>query len=329
MIKTAAYFDRLKDNKVICRLCPAECKLTEGKHGICRSRFNRGGELVTDNYGELVTLAVDPIEKKPLYHFYPGTDIVSTGPNSCNLGCRHCQNWQISQKETRTTFVAPEDLVTGARRYDSIGVAFTYTEPMVWYEYIMDVAPLLRQAGLKVVLVTNGYINPEPLERLLPLVDAMNIDVKSMDPRFYKVVCKGKLEPVLETVRRSVAAGVHVEITNLIIPHENDSDADLQRLVDFVASLSPLIPLHFSAYYPSYKMDHEATPLATMLRARELALRSLKHVFLGNVSVRDGSNTVCPECGEVLIRRSGYHTTVDAVDDGVCAHCGAQTGIRR
>jgi len=329
MIKTAAYFDRMEDNKVICRLCPANCRLTDGKRGICRSRYNRGGELVTDNYGELVTLAIDPIEKKPLYHFYPGTDIVSTGPNCCNLGCRHCQNWQISQKETHTEYTSPEDLVTAARRYNSIGVAFTYTEPIVWYEYIMDVAPLLREIGLKVVLVTNGYINPEPLEKLLAVTDAMNIDIKGMNPSFYKRVCKGKLEPVLQTARQSFAAGVHVEITNLIIPYENDSDEQIGQLVTFVASISETIPLHFSAYYPSYQMNHEATPAATMLRARDIAARSLKYVFLGNITVPGASDTLCPGCGRVLIERTGYRITVTGVEKGECTACGCRTGIRQ
>ncbi|MEW5994014.1 MAG: AmmeMemoRadiSam system radical SAM enzyme [Candidatus Zixiibacteriota bacterium] len=327
MIKPGAYAEQKTDDKVICHLCPAECTLTKGKRGICRSRYNQDGRLVTDNYGELVTLAMDPIEKKPLYHFHPGSDILSTGPNSCNLGCVHCQNWTISQKEAKTFYCPPQKLVEAAVAQRSIGVAFTYTEPLMWYEYILDTAPLLRQAGLKTVMVTNGYINPEPLEELLPLVDAMNIDLKSMRPDFYKKICKGKREPVLHTIRRVHEAGVHLEVTNLIIPGLNDSDDDLLALIEFVADLSNRLPLHFSAYRPDYKMSHPPTPVETLLHARELAERRLHFVYLGNVWLPEGSNTLCPGCGRLLIERSGYHTSVVGLRNGLCANCGFETGI--
>ncbi len=327
MIKPAAYWEKLEGGKVLCKLCPAECRLRDGKVGICRSRFNRDGELVTDNYGELVSLADDPIEKKPLYHFYPTADILSTGPNSCNFHCVNCQNWTISQKKTKTTFFSPEQLADTAIKYKSLGVAFTYTEPMVWYEYIMDTAPLLRRAGLKTVLVTNGYINPEPLEDLLQLIDAINIDLKSIRPQFYKRVCKAKLEPVLYTIKRVAKSGVHLEITNLIIPSLNDSDEDLTELIDFVASNSDMIPLHFSAYYPNYKLDLPATPVKTMLRAREIARTKLKYVYLGNVLLAGCSDTLCPNCQRLLIQRSGYHTSVVGLTDGRCGGCGFETGV--
>jgi pyruvate formate lyase activating enzyme len=327
MIKPAAYWEKLEDGKVICKLCPAECRLTDGKVGICRSRFNRDGELVTDNYGELVSLAIDPIEKKPLYHFYPAADILSTGPNSCNLGCMHCQNWTISQRKAETTFFSPEQLVETAIQYKSLGVAFTYTEPMVWYEYIMDTAPLLRRASLKTVLVSCGYINPEPLEDLLGVMDAINIDLKSMRADFYKKICKGKLEPVLRNIRRVAESSVHLEVTNLIIPTLNDSDQDLNDLVDFVASLSDMIPLHFSAYRPDYKLTIKATPIDTMLRAREIARKKLKYVYLGNVLLEGSANTLCPNCGNLLIQRSGYYTSVVGLKEGCCAACGFKTGV--
>jgi pyruvate formate lyase activating enzyme len=329
MIMPAAYYRKLEDDKVICELCPADCLLTKGKHGICRSRYNLDGELVTDNYGELVTLAVDPIEKKPLYHFYPGADIVSTGPNCCNLGCRHCQNWQIAKEKTTTFYLSPEKLAATALKYQSVGVAFTYTEPMVWFEYIMDAAPLLREAGLKVVLVSNGYINPDPLEQLLTVTDAMNIDVKSMSPKFYKRICKGKLQPVLDNVRRIGESPVHLEITNLLVPGENDSEAEIVELIDFVASISETIPLHFSAYYPSYKMDKEATSPSSLIRAKQLARESLSYVYLGNVSVAEGSDTFCPNCGSLLIQRTGYRTLIKGLDGSACTDCGYVTNIRR
>ncbi len=327
MIKPGAYSEKLEGGKVICHLCPAECKLTRGKVGICRSRFNRDGELVTDNYGELVSLAVDPIEKKPLYHFYPTADILSTGPNSCNLGCVYCQNWTISQKKTKTIFLSPEQLVDTAIQYKSLGVAFTYTEPVVWYEYIMDTAALLRKAGLKTVLVSNGYINPKPLEDLLGVMDAINIDLKSMRADFYKKICKGKLEPVLHNIKRVAQSGVHLEVTNLIIPTLNDSDKDLNDLADFVASISDMIPLHFSAYRPDYKLHIPATPMKTMLRAQEIARKRLKYVYLGNVLLEGGSNTLCPSCNNPLIRRNGFHTSVVGLREGRCVACGFETGI--
>lgn len=327
MIKPAAYFEKLEGGSVQCLLCPAECRLKEGKAGICKSRSNSGGQLVTDNYGELVSLALDPIEKKPLYHFYPGTAILSTGPNSCNLGCLHCQNWTISQKRVVTTFADPKSLIASCLQTDSIGVAFTYTEPMMWYEYIMDVAPLLKDEGLKVVLVTNGYINPEPLEDFLGVTDAMNIDLKSMNPRHYKRVCKGQLQPVLDSIRRVAESDVHLEITNLVIPDANDSKDELDQLIDFVASLSRAVPLHFSAYHPSHKMDTEPTRPEALVRAAERANEKLDYVFLGNVRLPDGSNSVCPKCGQVLVERNGYRTSVTGVQNGRCVACGRETGI--
>ncbi len=327
MIKITAYYEKRPDNRVICHLCPFNCRLKENQQGICKSRYNRGGELVTDNYGELVTLAVDPIEKKPLYHFYPGTNILSTGPNSCNFQCKNCQNWTISQKKTETFYVSPEKLLETAKNHNSLGVAFTYTEPLMWFEYIMDCAPLLREAGLKSVLVSNGFINPEPLDELLPFIDAANIDLKSMRPEFYRKICKGKLEPVLDNLRTIASSRTHLEITNLIIPGLNDSETDISDLVEFVASLSDMIPLHFSAYFPNYQMKTIATPPETLLRALEIARRRLKYVYLGNVALRDITNTRCPQCGLLLVRRSGYHTTIIGLEKGLCRQCGYDTGI--
>ncbi len=328
MLKEAAFYQSIADDKLQCLLCPAECKLAEGQVGIC-GRFPKQGKLYTDNYGEAVTLAVDPIEKKPLYHFCPTANIVSTGPNGCNLGCLHCQNWTISQSKTHTTYIDPRSLVEVAGQHGSIGVAFTYTEPIIWYEYIMDTAPLLHEAGYKVVLVTNGYINTGPLSHLLEHIDAANIDLKGMRPEFYKKVCKGKLEPVLETIRTVAASHVHLELTNLLIPGKNDSDEDITRLVEFVASISNEIPLHLSAYHPQYKLNVEATPADTMLRAFSIAQSKLKHVFLGNVALTDGSDTACASCGHKLIRRSGYRTEIVGLDGSKCSNCGAETGIVR
>ena len=328
MIVKAEYYKRINNNnKVRCVLCPANCLLTEGKVGICGSRFNRNGKLVTDNFGELVSASYDPIEKKPLYHFLPGSMIFSTGANGCSFSCDNCQNWEISQKKVPTRYVSPDDLVRLAGRSDSVGVAYTYTEPLIWFEYIKQAGRLIRKAGLKNVLVSNGYINPEPLEELLPIVDAANIDLKGMSPDFYKKVCKGRLEPVLNNIRRFYEAGVHIEITNLVITNMNDSDTDFEQLTDFVAGISPHIPLHFSAYYPTYKMTNPPTPPATLLRAYEIASKKLDYVYLGNVRLPGKANTYCPKCKAVIIRRNGYTTDMSNLDGDKCASCGNKVDI--
>jgi len=327
MIVNATHWERLDNKRLRCHLCPAECLLTEGKVGICGSRFNREGELMVDNFGELVTVNYDPIEKKPLYHFYPGRMIFSTGANGCNFHCDNCQNWEISQKKVPTRYVSPEDLAEYAGNHHSIGVAYTYTEPLMWFEYILQAGHLVHRRGLKNVLVTNGYLNPEPLAELLPLIDAANVDLKSMKPDFYKKICKGRLEPVLENIRAFHAAGIKLEITNLVITDLNDTAEDFETLADFVRELSPRIPLHFSAYYPTYRMDNPPTPPERLLEAYTVARRQLDYVYLGNTRLPDKSDTFCPACGARLIRRSGYETEMVGLDDDRCRKCGHRTGI--
>ncbi len=322
MIVKAAYQSSLNThNKVKCHLCPAECVLDEGKYGICGCRYNRNGKLVTENFGELVTIAYDPIEKKPLYHFYPGSIIFSTGANGCNFQCANCQNWQISQEKAPTRYVSPDDLVKLAGREGSIGVAYTYTEPLIWFEYILQAGRLIRESGLKNVLVSNGYINPRPLEELLPLIDAANIDLKGMKPEFYRRVCKGKLEPVLENIKSIYAAGVHLEITNLVITELNDSPKDFELLTDFIADISPEIPVHFSAYYPTFKMTNPPTSPARLLEAYEMARAKLKFVYLGNVRLQGKADTICPGCGATAVRRDGYKIDISGLKNGHCGVC--------
>ncbi len=327
MIIKAAYSEKLERNRVRCYLCPAKCLLQEGKVGLCGSRFNRNGRLMVDNFGELVSACYDPIEKKPLYHYYPGSMIFSTGANGCNFNCDNCQNWEISQSKVTTKFVSPEDLCRLAQKNNSIGVAYTYTEPLIWFEYIMDVGKKIKKAGLKNVLVTNGYLNPDPLAELLPLIDAANIDLKGMKPAFYKKICKGKLEPVLDNIKMFYEAGVKIEITNLVITDLNDTDSDFELLTDFVAGISKKIPLHFSAYYPTYKMQNPPTSRERLLRAYDIASEKLDYVYLGNIRIPDMSDTFCVGCKTRLVRRSGYDIEIMGLDNGKCTKCGHDTGI--
>ncbi|MCP4703035.1 MAG: AmmeMemoRadiSam system radical SAM enzyme [candidate division Zixibacteria bacterium] len=328
MKKEATYYEKFETgNKVKCLLCPANCLLTDGKIGICGSRFNDNGKLIVDNFGELVSACYDPIEKKPLYHFYPGSLIFSTGANGCNFNCSNCQNWEISQKKIHTKYVAPEDLLKYAGNKKSIGVAYTYTEPLIWIEYIRHAGRLIREAGLKNVLVTNGYINNKPLKELLPIIDAANIDLKSMESKVYKKICKGRLEPVLENIRTFYDSGVHIEITNLLITGVNDSDSDIERITDFVGGISKSIPMHFSAYFPTYKMNYPATSPERMLRAFEIASCKLDYVYLGNINIPGKSNSLCPECNSVLIHRSGYSTELTGLNGKHCDNCGQLTNI--
>lgn len=325
--KEALFWEKKEDGKIQCLLCPVGCLIADGKVGVCMGRKNEGGILYAINYGRLVSLAIDPIEKKPLYHFHPNTQILSTGPNGCNMSCSNCQNWTISQEESPTEFVYPENLVQVALRENSVGIAYTYTEPLIWYEYILDAARMAKERNLANVLVTNGYIYEGPLRKLLPYIDAMNIDLKSMDDDFYKKVCKGKLTPVLRTIELSHQNKIHMEITNLIIPTLNDSEEQIQKLVDFVANLSDRIPLHFSRYFPTYKMNIPATPMETLQRAFLLGKRKLKYIYIGNAYIPNTSNTHCPSCNELLIRRDGYQTSVVGIKDRKCRRCGVVADI--
>lgn len=324
--REASYWEKTGKGRVKCLLCPWECVLSEGKVGICRGKQNIDGKLYAINYGATTSLNMDPIEKKPLYNFHPGSSILSVGPNGCNLGCDFCQNYIISQRSYPTSYLAPEDAVKIALAKESVGIAYTYTEPLIWFEYVLDTSKLMREAGLVNVLVTNGTINPEPLEELLPWIDALNIDIKSMDPAFYRKVCKGKLEPVLETTRRC-AGRAHVEITNLVIPGLNDTDEMFEKLTDFIAELDPYIPLHFSRYHPDYKQTAPMTPFETLKHAADIASKKLKYVYIGNVPSDSHNQTVCPECGKTIIERTGYMVLNVSVTEGRCDFCGADTKI--
>lgn len=283
-MEEALFYRNLDEKNVECLLCPHDCHIQEGKSGICAVRVNKGGKLYTLNYGRISSLALDPIEKKPLYHFHPGHFILSAGTVGCNFSCPFCQNWSISKTiDARTEFLSPQELVAKAKEVKSFGIAYTYNEPFIWYEYVFKAAQAAKKAGLDNVLVTNGFVNQKPFEEILPLIDAMNIDLKSIRDDFYRKVCGGRLSPVLKTIA-AAKQSCHVELTNLIIPTLNDSDEDLIDLVDWIyENIGDEVPLHFSRYFPCYKMTIPATPKETLQKAEKIARKKLKHVYLGNV----------------------------------------------
>ncbi len=282
----ARYYEKLPDQVVRCLLCPHRCRITPGRSGLCMGRVNHDGRLIAESYGCLTSIALDPIEKKPLRRFYPGSYILSVGSYGCNLRCSFCQNWQISQRKADWQYIAPPELVRMAIQQiprGNIGLAFTYNEPLITFEYVLDCCQAARAAGLKTVLVTNGLINPEPMAELLPWVDAMNIDLKAFRPDFYRRICRGELADVQKIIALCVPA-CHVEITTLLIPGLNDADQEIEDLASWLASLASPVTLHLTRHHPDYQMPQPPPiSLARMKHLAELAGRHLPDVLLGNV----------------------------------------------
>jgi pyruvate formate lyase activating enzyme len=311
-----------------CKLCPFGCRIAPGKTGRCRVRQNREGKLWSLNWGQVSSAALDPIEKKPLYHFHPGATILSLGTFGCNLTCGFCQNWQISQEQPGTRAMAPRqavELAESQRSQGNIGLSYTYNEPLMWYEFVLETAQLVREKGLVNVLVTNGIIEPEPLEELLPYVDAMNVDIKSIREGFYRKLCGGDGRAARRTVEMAFGR-CHVEITNLIIPGENDSEEDLSDLFQWAGSVSRRLPVHLSRYHPDYQLDHPATPAGTLRRAYELARQWLDFVYVGNLDLPGTSDTLCPACGATVVSRIGFSARSKS-PDGRCPSCGEDLGL--
>ncbi len=282
-MKEALYWEKT-DGAVHCLLCPHDCKIVNGITGVCGVRQNINGKLYSLVYGETTSVSLDPIEKKPLYHYHPGESILSLGTKGCNFKCPFCQNWAISQDlDVPTQKVTSRWVTDKAKECKSFGIAYTYNEPFIWYEFVLETAKLAKEEGLENVLVTNGFVNPKPLEEMLPFIGAMNIDLKSIDDEFYRKYCKGSLEPVLRTIKRSAKA-CHVELTNLVIPGLNDSEENFSRLVDWIYDNAGAdVPLHFSRYFPCYKLDQPLTSKETLEKAYEIAKKKLKNVHLGNI----------------------------------------------
>ncbi len=328
----ASYYHSEGEN-IVCDLCPHRCVLPPEKFGVCKSRKNVDGKLVAYNYGRVSSLAVDPIEKKPLYHYHPGTSIFSVGGIGCNLHCNYCQNYSISQSpigKKRTTYKSPSDLAALCRQQGLSQIAFTYNEPMIWFEYMRDV---MEQApDLDLVVVSNGMINEEPMKELCKTAKAMNIDVKSFDQSFYSKLCGGDLEAVKTSCEVAYASKVHLEITYLVIPGYNDDPETVRRFVQWAREyLSPEIPVHFTRFHPDYNMtDVRLTPVDTLLKLKSIAQEEgMNYVYVGNVMTDDDSNTFCPECGKLLIRRTGYRVDVLGLEGDKCAFCRHRVNIIR
>ncbi|MBN1594872.1 AmmeMemoRadiSam system radical SAM enzyme [candidate division FCPU426 bacterium] len=314
----AHHWDRI-NGEAQCRLCPHACVIREGTTGRCGVRRLRQGMLSAEAYGYISSLAMDPIEKKPLFHVKPGTEILSVGSAGCNFRCSFCQNWTISQEHPPLSRLAPRQLIEEALEQGACGVAYTYNEPLINFEYLLDCARLARTRGLLNAVVTNGYIQPPPLAELLPLIDAWNIDIKSLRPEFYRRFCAAELAPVLETVT-TVASAAHLEITHLVVTGGNDDLQQIAELVDWIAGLSSEIPLHLTRYYPQYRWEAPATDPELLCQARDLAKRKLAWVYLGNLGQGDDA-LHCPACNRLLVERRGYHTKSVSITEGKCPQC--------
>lgn len=321
----AAFYKAEDDGRIRCELCPQSCLINDGKTGLCGVRKNEGGVLAALTYERVTSFSLDPIEKKPLYHFHPGLEILSVGTVGCNFKCFFCQNWEISQAGATLNTLSVDQLVSSVERENNIGVAFTYNEPLIWYEYIIDCARLIKELGYKVVLVTNGYINPEPMEHLLPHIDAINVDLKAFDNSFYERHCRGTLAPVLDTIKMAYNH-IHVEVTNLVIPTLNDSKEHINTLVEWLGNVNQDIPLHFSRYFPHFKSTLPPTSVDTLFRARDIAKKYLKYVYLGNIMDVSANSTFCSSCGEVVIERAGYSVKIH-LEGKKCPHCGSEVNI--
>lgn len=326
-MKEALFYKKLKKGIVQCQLCPHFCTLKNGERGKCGVRENKKGRLFSLVYGKPCSLALDPIEKKPFYHFMPGQQALSIATFGCNLKCKHCQNWKISQAnpdESMAREISPEEVIKIAKEKNIKIISYTYTEPTIFYEYMLDIAKLAKKAGIKNTIVSNGFINPLPLKKLCRYIGGANIDLKSISDKFYKEVCEARVSPVLETLKILKKEKVWTEITNLIIPTLNDSEKDIKELVKWVKeNLGKEAVLHFTAFYPTYKLSHlPPTPIETLKKARKIALQEgLKYVYTGNVQDEEGDSTFCPKCEKTLVKRRLLSIIENNLKKGRCSRC--------
>jgi pyruvate formate lyase activating enzyme len=329
MTKEAMFWERMEGNRGRCHLCAHECRIAESNFGVCGVRQNVQGLLHTMVYGQLIAANIDPIEKKPLYHFLPGSTSYSIATIGCNFKCGFCQNWQISQASIKEgdavpgQQATPEQIVETAKKSGCRSISYTYTEPTIYFEYAYDTARLAKQAGLYNVFVTNGYMTRLALETIKPYLDAANVDLKSFRDESYKNMCKARLQPVLETIAAMKELGIWLEVTTLVIPGENDSDEELGQIAAFLARIDGDIPWHVSQFHPDYQFDdHGVTPVETLKRAKDIGRRAgLQYVYLGNV--REGTDTNCPRCRELIVERRYMGLNKLNLNHGRCPTCGA------
>lgn len=328
-MKKALYYKMLENGIVKCQLCPHYCLINDNEHGLCNVRINRKGDLYSEFFEKVTAVGLDPIEKKPLYHFYPGTKILSVGSLGCNMKCLFCQNYRISQvtpenSEQTSSFSVNAIIRLATQKAENIGIAFTYNEPGTFYEYMINVAMLAQPIGLKTVMVTNGYINREPLEEIIPFIDAFNVDLKAFSESFYKSLTNSRLAPVKKTISRIALANKHLEITNLVIPGMNDNYAEFEEMARWIAGeTGERTVFHISRYFPNYQIKIESTPINILLDLYEIAKKHLKYVYLGNVFDIARDTTYCDKCNSTLIVREPGKTTITGLDkQGNCTKCG-------
>jgi pyruvate formate lyase activating enzyme len=320
---------KIAGDKLECLLCPHFCKIAFDKTGICGVRKNTGNLIELITYGVISGYSLDPVEKKPLYHFFPGMNILSVGSYGCNLRCDFCQNCNISQSipDRLTPEVTPEKLVMAAQSAEkNIGLAFTYNEPSIWFEFVRDTAIIAKEDGLSTVMVSNGFINPDPLKEITGFIDAFNIDLKAFNNVFYKKLTGSDIEPVKSSLKQIAKSGRHLEITTLIIPGQNDDEEEMESQSKWIANeLGRSVPLHLSRFFPGYRRNDPATPHETLNRLHKTASGNLDFVYIGNTSSEAGQNTNCPKCGTLLTTRTGYHTKFSNLDpEGRCTNCGTK-----
>lgn len=321
------YYKKLEDVRVECQLCPRGCKIADLERGYCGVRENRGGTYYTLVHSRVCALHVDPIEKKPFFHYLPGAPALSIATAGCNVECKFCQNWQISQfrpEQVDSIKLTPNDVIEHAKKSYSPTIAYTYSEPVIFYEFMYDTARAARQEGISSVVVSNGYIKEEPLVELCKYLDAVKIDLKAFTEKFYKETCSGELEPVLETLLTLKRLGMWFELVVLIVPTLNDGEKELKEMCNWVYNeLGPDVPVHFSRFHPTYKIKNlPPTPVRTLERARGIALEAgLNFAYIGNVPGHEGENTYCPDCKEVVIKRVGYTIVHNTIRDGKCHNC--------
>ncbi len=327
-MREALFFDEYDDDKIKCNLCPHHCILGLNDVGICKVRKNVGGALYSLNYGMVSSAVMDPIEKKPLFHFHPGEKVFSIGSWGCNMHCPYCQNWEISQEKPHVRSFSPLQAISLAQVNGSKGIAYTYSEPIVWFEYILDCARNALKEGLHNIIVTNGFIEEQPLKLLTQYFSAMNIDLKSFNPDYYRKVLGGDRDVVMKNIEFAHKMGVHIEVTTLVVPGDNDSLDEMEELASWLKSIDPSIPLHLSRYYPNYKYDRPPTSLDTLEKLWNVAKKYLDYVYVGNVPGMH-EDTVCPSCGQVVVKRNGYNVEIVGLDEkGRCTKCNHEIAIR-